>query len=186
MTVRRLYGEMSYHSKELKEHIPYIPPLALHGFSMDSSGVHYKDALRLGLPLHLDAAYFDPVHGQSSPYRRLSYFPFHVPLGVCDYSLEPAFIRKRNERERHRVRCVNEGYARLREHLPQEFEDKRLSKVETLRAAIDYIKHLQSLLDLNASGMEMPLGDARNRAPLPQRTDCNSENPKLASTTVGE
>ncbi|XP_075967583.1 achaete-scute homolog 4-like [Anarhichas minor] len=175
MTVRRLYGEMSYHSKELTEHIPYVPPLALHGFSMDSSGAHYKDALRLGLPIHLDAAYFDPVHGQRSPYRRLSYFPFHVPLGVCDYSFEPAFIRKRNERERHRVRCVNEGYARLREHLPQEFEDKRLSKVETLRAAIDYIKHLQSLLDLNASGMEMPLGDARNRAPLPQRTDCNSD-----------
>ncbi|XP_059182375.1 achaete-scute homolog 4-like [Centropristis striata] len=155
---------MSYHSKELMEHVPYVPPLTLHGFSMDNN---YKDALRLGLPFHLDAAYLDSVHGQRSPYRRLTYFPFHVPLGVCDYSFEPAFIRKRNERERHRVRCVNEGYARLREHLPQEFEDKRLSKVETLRAAIDYIKHLQSLLDL--SGMETSLGDARNR------TDCNSD-----------
>uniref|UniRef100_A0A3B4X1Y5 BHLH domain-containing protein n=1 Tax=Seriola lalandi dorsalis TaxID=1841481 RepID=A0A3B4X1Y5_SERLL len=117
-------------------------------------------------PLPSYAAYLDPVHGHMLPYRRLSYFPFHGSLGVCDYSFEPAFIRKRNERERHRVRCVNEGYARLREHLPQEFEDKRLSKVETLRAAIDYIKHLQSLLDLNVSGMEMSLGDARNRAPL--------------------
>lgn len=163
---------MSY-DKELMEHIPYVP---LHGFSMENSGAHYKDALRLGLPFHLDAAYLDPVHGHRSPYRHLSYFPFHVPLGVCDYSFEPAFIRKRNERERHRVRCVNEGYARLREHLPQEFEDKRLSKVETLRAAIDYIKHLQRLLDLNGSGMEMEaLGDARNRAPLPQRTECNSD-----------
>ncbi|XP_038594550.1 achaete-scute homolog 4 [Micropterus salmoides] len=148
------------------EHIPYVPPLALHGFSMDNSGAHYRDALRLGLPFHLDAAYLDPVHGQMSPYRRFSYFPFDGPLGVCDYSFEPAFIRKRNERERHRVRCVNEGYARLREHLPQEFEDKRLSKVETLRAAIDYIKRLQRLLDLNVSGMEVSLGDAQ----LPQRT----------------
>ncbi|GAA6217034.1 achaete-scute homolog 4-like [Lates japonicus] len=166
---------MSY-SKELMEHIPYVSPLALRGISMDNSGAHYKDALRLGLPFHLDAAYLDPVHGQMLPYRRLSYFPFHGPLGVCDYSFEPAFIRKRNERERHRVRCVNEGYARLREHLPQEFEDKRLSKVETLRAAIDYIKHLQSLLDLNVSGVEIgSLGDARNRAPLPQRTECSSD-----------
>ncbi|XP_042259816.1 achaete-scute homolog 4-like [Thunnus albacares] len=165
---------MSYHYKDFMDHIPYVPPLALHGISMDNSAAHYKDALRLGLPFHLDAAYLDPVHGQRLPYRRLPYFPFHGP-SVCDYSFEPAFIRKRNERERHRVRCVNEGYARLREHLPQEFEDKRLSKVETLRAAIDYIKHLQSLLELNVSGMEVSLGDVRNLAPLPQRTDCNSD-----------
>lgn len=162
------------HSKELMD-IPYVPPLALHGFPMDNSGAHYRDALRFGLPFHLDAAFLDPVHDQRLPYRRFPCFPFHGPLGVCDYSFEPAFIRKRNERERHRVRCVNEGYARLREHLPPEFEDKRLSKVETLRAAIDYIKHLQSLLDLNVSGMEVSLGDARNRAPLPQRTVCNSD-----------
>ncbi|KAM9334465.1 achaete-scute homolog 4-like [Symphorus nematophorus] len=159
------------------EHFSCVPPLALHGLSMDhNSG--YKDALRLGLPFHLDASYLDPVHGQKLPYRRFSYFPFQGPLGVCDYSFEPAFIRKRNERERHRVRCVNEGYARLREHLPQELEDKRLSKVETLRAAIDYIKHLQSLLDINVSRMEEVTlgGDARNRAPLQaQRTECNSD-----------
>ncbi|KAF0029619.1 achaete-scute homolog 4-like [Scophthalmus maximus] len=167
--------KMSYHRKELMEHIPCVPPMALQGICMDESGARFKDALRLGLPLHLDAAYLDPVHGQMLPYRRLSYFPFHGPLGVCDYSFEPAFIRKRNERERHRVRCVNEGYARLREHLPHEFEDRRLSKVETLRAAIDYIKHLHSLLDLDVSGMEMPFGDARIYAPLPERTECNSD-----------
>ncbi|XP_022074673.1 achaete-scute homolog 4-like [Acanthochromis polyacanthus] len=159
---------MSYHSKEFMDHVAFVPPLALHGISMDNSGAHYRDALRLGLPFHLDAAYLDP--GQRSPYRRLSYFPF----GVCDYSFEPAFIRKRNERERHRVRCVNEGYARLREHLPQEFEDKRLSKVETLRAAIDYIKHLQKLLDMNVSGMQMSLGDN-------QRTECNSDGESKTS-----
>ncbi|XP_028255452.1 achaete-scute homolog 4-like [Parambassis ranga] len=175
---------MSYHSKELAEHFPFVPPLALHGVSMDNSGAHYKDALRLGLPLHLDAPYLDSVHGHRLPYRRLSYFPFHGPLGVCDYSFEPAFIRKRNERERHRVRCVNEGYARLREHLPQEFEDKRLSKVETLRAAIEYIKHLQSLLDLNGSGMESgPLGGARNRET--QRSECNSDGESKTSLSDG-
>ncbi|XP_072233491.1 achaete-scute homolog 4-like [Leuresthes tenuis] len=172
---------MSYHSKEFLEHIPFVPPLALHGISMDNSAAHYKDALRFTLPFHLDAAYLDHVHGQRLPCRRVPYFPFHAPLGVCEYTFEPAFIQKRNERERHRVRCVNEGYARLREHLPQEFEDKRLSKVETLRAAIDYIKHLQSLLDLNVSGMEMSLGDARNREALRLRTECGSDGESKTS-----
>lgn len=177
---------MSYHNEELREHVPYVPAPALHGFSMDNGGARYKDPLRLGLPIHIDAAYLDPVHGHRSPYRRLSCFPFHIPFDVCDYSFEPAFIRKRNERERHRVRCVNEGYARLRERLPREFEDKRLSKAETLRAAIDYIKHLQSLLDLNASVMETPLGDARISAPLPQRTESGDGQSQTGLNNSGE
>ena len=60
---------------------------------------------------------------------------------------ENGFIRKRNERERMRVRNVNEGYARLRDHLPLEPTEKRLSKVETLRGAIKYIKLLESILN---------------------------------------
>ncbi|CAJ1055034.1 achaete-scute homolog 4-like [Xyrichtys novacula] len=160
---------------ESMEKFTYVPSLAIHGLSMDTGGAHYRDALRLRLPFHLDAAYVDTVHGQRIPCRQFSYFPFHGPLGVCEYSFEPAFIRKRNERERHRVRCVNEGYARLREHLPQEFEDKRLSKVETLRAAIDYIKHLQSLLDVNVSRIEMTLGDTRHCAQQPQTRERSSD-----------
>uniref|UniRef100_A0A7M4E002 Achaete-scute family bHLH transcription factor 3 n=1 Tax=Crocodylus porosus TaxID=8502 RepID=A0A7M4E002_CROPO len=70
----------------------------------------------------------------------------HVNQGRGEYSYGPAFIRKRNERERQRVKCVNEGYAKLRHHLPEEYLEKRLSKVETLRAAIKYISHLQSVL----------------------------------------
>lgn len=63
-----------------------------------------------------------------------------------DYLGEPGFIRKRNERERMRVRNVNEGYARLRDHLPLKPTEKRLSKVETLRGAIEYIRLLETLL----------------------------------------
>ncbi|XP_050808279.1 achaete-scute homolog 3 [Gopherus flavomarginatus] len=76
-------------------------------------------------------------------------FPYQVAqanYGRGDYSYGPAFIRKRNERERQRVKCVNEGYAKLRRHLPEEYLEKRLSKVETLRAAIKYIHYLQSVL----------------------------------------
>ncbi|XP_051028725.1 achaete-scute homolog 4 [Acomys russatus] len=83
-----------------------------------------------------------------------------LPLGGVG---EPAFLRQRNERERQRVRCVNEGYARLRQHLPRELAGQRLSKVETLRAAIRYIKHLQELLERH-------------------RPDCNSDGESKASS----
>ncbi|XP_029424178.1 achaete-scute homolog 4 [Nannospalax galili] len=73
------------------------------------------------------------------------------PGGAC----ERAFLLQRNERERQRVRGVNEGYARLRDHLPRELAGRRLSKVETLRAAVGYIKQLQELLerDLEVEGL---------------------------------
>uniref|UniRef100_A0A0N5A9Y6 BHLH domain-containing protein n=1 Tax=Syphacia muris TaxID=451379 RepID=A0A0N5A9Y6_9BILA len=56
-------------------------------------------------------------------------------------------VWKRNERERYRVRCVNDGYERLREHLPLTENDRRISKVDTLRLAIRYIRHLEELLN---------------------------------------
>lgn len=77
----------------------------------------------------------------------LSPFHAHGAFGVYECPFEPAFIQKRNERERQRVKCVNQGYAKLRDHLPGRSSDKRLSKVETLRAAIRYIKYLQGLVE---------------------------------------
>ncbi|TMS35107.1 hypothetical protein L596_002573 [Steinernema carpocapsae] len=55
-------------------------------------------------------------------------------------------VWKRNRRERDRVRCVNEGYETLRTCLPLAEHEKRISKVDTLRLAIFYIKHLDNLL----------------------------------------
>ncbi|XP_054432469.1 achaete-scute homolog 5 [Pteronotus mesoamericanus] len=86
-------------------------------------------------------------------------------LGGYDCPFEPAFIHKRNERERHRVRCVNEGYARLRGHLPGALAERRLSKVETLRAAIRYIRHLQELLRAAPDG---PRPERPSDAPPPE------------------
>ncbi|KFV95454.1 Achaete-scute 3, partial [Eurypyga helias] len=81
----------------------------------------------------------------SEPYAVPYQMP-HPSYHRSEHSYGPAFIRKRNERERQRVKCVNEGYAKLRHHLPKEYLEKRLSKVETLRAAIKYISYLQSVL----------------------------------------
>ena len=89
---------------------------------------------------------YDP-DSPNNPFSPYSQIPLPNPFGAFDYPFEPAFIRKRNERERERVRCVNDGYAKLRQHLPFENREKRISKVETLRSAIRYISHLRGLLE---------------------------------------
>lgn len=44
---------------------------------------------------------------------------------------------------------VSLGFAMLRQHVPHAHRKKKLSKVETLRCAVEYIKDLQSLLQEN-------------------------------------
>lgn len=69
-------------------------------------------------------------------------------------------VARRNARERNRVKQVNHGFATLRQHIPPEitalFEqqvngkpsnNKKLSKVETLRMAVEYIRSLEDILD---------------------------------------
>ncbi|XP_035218872.1 achaete-scute homolog 1-like [Stegodyphus dumicola] len=57
-------------------------------------------------------------------------------------------VSRRNARERKRVRLVNLGFSTLRERVPAGAKNKKLSKVETLRAAIEYIKQLQQMLGM--------------------------------------
>ena len=57
-------------------------------------------------------------------------------------------VARRNERERNRVKLINMTFATLQEHLPYSSENhksKKMSKVDTLKAAIDYIRYLQTL-----------------------------------------
>lgn len=63
------------------------------------------------------------------------------------FQMEPNAVARRNERERNRVRMVNDGFSSLRQHIPYFPEKKKLSKVETLRCAVAYIKHLQQLIE---------------------------------------
>lgn len=57
-------------------------------------------------------------------------------------------VSRRNARERKRVRLVNLGFSTLRERVPPGTKNKKLSKVETLRAAIEYIRQLQQVLGI--------------------------------------
>ncbi|XP_023938233.2 neurogenic differentiation factor 1-like [Bicyclus anynana] len=78
----------------------------------------------------------------------------------------PLAVARRNARERNRVRQVNDGFSALRRHIPDEvaaaFENansnrgpnKKLSKVETLRMAVEYIRNLESLLNIGHADKE--------------------------------
>ena len=82
----------------------------------------------------------------------------HVP-----HSQRPSeFVRQRNERERRRVDKVNEAFLLLSRHLPTGIPGKcditedtdtgrGVSKINTLRAAIDYIGDLERVLQCTES-----------------------------------
>jgi hypothetical protein len=70
-------------------------------------------------------------------------------------------VARRNARERNRVKQVNNGFSLLRDHIPLEIAEnyeqsgrgsaKKLSKVETLKMAVEYIRSLEKLLSFDSS-----------------------------------
>lgn len=75
-------------------------------------------------------------------------------------------VARRNARERNRVKQVNNGFANLRQHIPNfiaaAFEsnsgrggNKKLSKVETLRMAVEYIRSLEDILNMEVDNTEI-------------------------------
>ncbi|GAU97966.1 hypothetical protein RvY_09180 [Ramazzottius varieornatus] len=101
------------------------------------------------------------VEPYDTPIRRSAPDPFApeciIPAPVLhgEHLLyyEPVFLRRRNERERMRVKSVNDGYVRLRQRLPSSLSQKRMSKVEILRSAIEYIRQLQLVLQEDTLGV---------------------------------
>lgn len=91
----------------------------------------------------------------------------------------PVAVARRNARERNRVKQVNNGFAALRERIPEEVAEayeaqgngrgsvKKLSKVETLRMAVEYIRSLEQVL-----GMEQTLNDTS----VQSISDCHLSN----------
>ncbi|XP_023159718.1 achaete-scute complex protein T3 [Drosophila hydei] len=82
----------------------------------------------------------------------------HLPYGGgAGGEQQMPSVARRNARERNRVKQVNNGFVNLRQHLPQTVintlsnggrgASKKLSKVDTLRIAVEYIRGLQDMLD---------------------------------------
>ncbi|XP_051176227.1 uncharacterized protein LOC127291257 [Leptopilina boulardi] len=71
----------------------------------------------------------------------------------------PMAVARRNARERNRVKQVNDGFTKLRSYIPNHVaagygdRGKKLSKVETLRMAVEYIRGLKKLL-ADADGVD--------------------------------
>ncbi|CAH2092162.1 unnamed protein product [Euphydryas editha] len=71
---------------------------------------------------------------------------------------QAASIARRNARERNRVKQVNDGFNALRKRLPMAIVNalssgarrgsgKKLSKVDTLRMVVEYIRYLENLIE---------------------------------------
>ncbi|KAF5277895.1 hypothetical protein FQA39_LY06047 [Lamprigera yunnana] len=90
--------------------------------------------------------------------RKIQFIPHSGP------NIQPASVARRNARERNRVKQVNNGFAALRQHIPPTVltayspqnantaatgrgANKKLSKVETLKMAVEYIRSLQQMLE---------------------------------------
>lgn len=61
---------------------------------------------------------------------------------------------KANDRERNRMHSLNDALEKLRLHLPLGSEDNKLTKIETLRLARNYIWALGELLQIDSTSSE--------------------------------
>lgn len=128
--------------------------------------------------------------------RKIQFMPYGAPVQ------QPASVARRNARERNRVKQVNNGFATLRQHIPAAIASalspqasspgrgasKKLSKVETLRMAVEYIRSLQQLLDdhesevASTSGSSDHLLENRYYASSPESVNQFSGYPVLLPT----
>ncbi|KAK6999083.1 achaete-scute 2 [Biomphalaria glabrata] len=88
-----------------------------------------------GSPPSWSPALEDHVNG--APRRRR-----HIPHALRTTE----FVAKRNDRERRRIRLVNQAFESLRQHIPSTRCDTKASKISILRKAMGYIDELSDLL----------------------------------------
>ena len=67
---------------------------------------------------------------------------FYIWIFIC----EDVKVSRRNARERNRVQSVNHGFDMLKRHIPTAASVKKMSKVNILSHAVNYIEALTSLL----------------------------------------
>uniref|UniRef100_A0A8D8W3E3 Achaete-scute complex protein T3 n=1 Tax=Cacopsylla melanoneura TaxID=428564 RepID=A0A8D8W3E3_9HEMI len=117
---------------------------------------------------------------------------------------QPASVARRNARERNRVKQVNNGFATLRSHIPlsvaaaltcnapvapaNRTASKKLSKVETLKMAVEYIRSLQDMLDDSESGRSTTHSDDsyyRNMKQIDSMSEASTSPPPSSYASEG-
>lgn len=99
-----------------------------------------------GKPMAKDSGHANPNPMRGGTKRKMT---IHPTLG---YAIPPPIapkVARRNARERNRVKQVNCGFEILRNQIPTAAKNKKMSKVDTLRHAVDYIRHLKDMLSDN-------------------------------------
>ena len=108
---------------------------------------------------------------------------FAAQLGYGIPNRHTSSVARRNERERNRVRLVNLGFTTLRQHVPCAGRTKKMSKVDTLKAAVDYINHLRQVLDEH-DAVESAFSDGSLPALSPAASSVDGAcSPEYASDT---
>lgn len=151
---------------------------------------HHRLGKRLIAPAPINRSLTEQNRITSSKKPKLAYA--HMPYGAA----QPQSVQRRNARERNRVKQVNNGFANLRQHIPSDVitalshggrgASKKLSKVDTLRLAVEYIRRLQDLIDDNdaesssSSSSRLSQGSAGSYYP-PSPMQCSSIPPPSCS-----
>lgn len=149
--------------------------------------------LQTQVPRRLAPAPVDKNHCKKKTY-------IHQP-----YPAQPASVARRNARERNRVKQVNNGFAALRQHIPSAVtaalaggrgSSRKLSKVDTLRLAVEYIRSLKRLLEesedgcseshmglgITTSGSHTPPSSEESHSPAPSLVSEASVGPNYQDT----
>ncbi|CAO1399312.1 unnamed protein product [Diamesa tonsa] len=111
-------------------------------------------------------------------------------------SVPAVSVARRNARERNRVKQVNNGFSMLRDHIPPEIADtfevagrgsaKKLSKVETLRMAVEYIRSLEKMLSFESNNDSLPSPNYNNSTFSNMSTMSNMSDTSLPATPPPE
>ncbi len=164
MPIQGLSGEYIIQPTSLTMESFYVPQDISPGNAGLPSPPDSCSMYSMGLPMQLQQAGGFPscgltpvgIHGLY-PRNENILHPLHqqnylrcrrkVDLTRLGFKSHPTAVARRNERERNRVKHINSTFSSLRQHLPSASKNKKMSKVETLRSAIKYIKHLSQILN---------------------------------------
>lgn len=135
-------------------------------------GIHHKSGYHMPNYIKSEAPRLVPI----APATEAKYHNLDNEKKKYNYKSNPytgaqaASIARRNARERNRVKQVNDGFNALRKRLPASViaalsggarrgSGKKLSKVDTLRMVVEYIRYLQNLLEESDAAMGVPKPD---------------------------